>query len=454
MDITSLHNYMKILLIIPDGLGDRPAPELDGQTPLEAAHTPNMDRLADAGINGMYSVFGPGIPVGSPIAIHVMFGYAPEDFPDRGVLLSVARGLETNYDDVVLAARFASAVPENGTLRLLDRFIRGEEEACEALAKEISYYEYDGLTFRYTYCGKGDGNLFISGGASPHITDSDPLGLDLPVLKIEPLESSKDPSAAQKTAIALNRYLSWAHDRMNNHPVTCQRQAAGEKPINFLITKWSGKRTKLEPFIERYGLRAASIPDEEVVKGIVSEMGIHTIDLPRIMDAEKDVKDRLEVAEKLFAEGYEFVHLHTKEPDFTSHWNDPVKTKESLEAWDKGFADYWRRFGGNEDLLTILTSDHTTPSKWQDLKPGDFNDQHSGEPCSMTIVGRHVRRDHVDRIGERPAATGGLGLVRGGELMDLILALTDRTNLYGMRPTPRPRKYRPTDIKPFQILPD
>ena len=440
---------MKILLIIPDGLGDRPAPELDGRTPLEAAHTPNMDRLADAGINGLYSVFGPGIPVGSPIAIHVMFGYAPEDFPDRGVLLSVARGLETNYDDVVLAARFASAAPQNGTLRLLDRFMRGREEACEALAKEISYYESDGLTFRYTYCGKGDGNLFISGGASADVTDSDPLGLDLPVLKVEPLEGSTDPDAARKTAVALNKYLSWAYGKMRDHPA-----ASGENPANFLITKWSGKRKKLEPFVDRYGLKAASIPDEEVVKGVVSEMGINTVDLPRIMDAEEDVKDRLEVAEKLFAEGYEFVHLHTKEPDFTSHWNDPVKTKEALEAWDRGFADYWERFGGNEDLLTILTSDHTTPSKWQGLKPGDFNDQHSGEPCSMTIAGRHVRRDHVDKMGERPAATGGLGLVRGAELMDLVLALTDRTNLYGMRPTPRPRKYRPTDIEPFRITTD
>ena len=119
---------MKVLLIIPDGLGDRPAPELDGKTPLEAAHTPNMDALADAGINGLYTVFGPGIPVGSPIALHVMFGYPTEEFADRGVLLSVARGLETNYDDVILAARFASVASENGRLRLLARFIREEEE--------------------------------------------------------------------------------------------------------------------------------------------------------------------------------------------------------------------------------------------------------------------------------------------------------------------------------------
>ena len=445
---------MKILLIIPDGLGDRPSPVLDGQTPLEAAHTPNMDALAEAGINGLYSVFGPGIPVGSPVAIHVMFGYPPEEFPDRGVLLSVARGLETNYEDVVLAARFSSVSSEDSRLRLLARFIREEEEACQTLAASIDRYETDGFVFRYTYCGKGDGILFISGGASQDITDSDPLGLDLPVIKVQPLENAREPSVAQRTAAALNSYLSWAHKQMAQHPIASQRSTEGLRPINFLITKWSGKRAKLEPFSERYGLRGVSIPDEEVVKGVVSELGLDAIDMPRIMDPEEDIRCRLQKAEELFDQGYDFVHLHTKEPDFTSHWNDPRKTKEALDAWDKGFGYYWERLGRDDNLLTILTSDHTTPSQWKEMKPGDFNDQHSGEPCPITIKGRHVRKDQVTVAGERSAASGGLGLVRGGELMDLKLSLTDRTNLYGMRPTPRSHKYRPREVEPFQLSPD
>ncbi len=445
---------MKILLIIPDGLGDRPASSLGGLTPLEAANTPNLDALAKDSINGLYTVFGPGIPVGSPIAIHMMFGYDPKDFSDRGVLLAVARGLETNYEDVVLAARFASVTPENGTLRLLERFIRGEEEACEALASSIDHYETDGLAFRYRYCGKGDGNLFISGGASSEITDSDPLGLDLPVIKVEPLEVARDPEAAGRTSVALNRYLSWAYEGMSRHSVSAQREAQGLAPINFLITKWSGIRTRLEPFAQKYGLRAASLPDEEVVAGVVGEMGIKAVTMARIADPEEDLRLRLQKAEELFAEGYDFIHLHTKEPDFTSHWNDPRKTKEALEAWDRGFAAYWDGLGKDQELLTILTSDHTTPSQWQDLRPGDFNDQHSGEPCPIMIRGRHVRKDQVSEAGERPAAEGGLGLVRGGEMMDLVLSLTDRTNLYGMRPTPRSHKYRPRDVEPFTLLSD
>ncbi|MFQ5875149.1 MAG: hypothetical protein ACE5JL_15315, partial [Dehalococcoidia bacterium] len=228
-------------------------------------------------------------------------------------------------------------------------------------------------------------------------------------------------------------------------------ESQGLLAINFLITKWSGKRRRLEPFQERYGLRAASMPDEEVVKGVALELGMTAVDMPRILDPEEDIRQRLATAEKLFEEDYDFVHLHTKEPDFTSHWNDPLKTMEALETWDRGFSDYWERLGRDDELLTILTSDHTTPSKWMGLKPGDFNDQHAGEPCPITIKGRHVRRDQINEAGERPAAAGGLGLVRGGELMDLILSLTDRTNLYGMRPTPRTHKHRPRDVEPFQV---
>ena len=101
----------RLLLIIFDGLGDRPAPELDGLTPLEAAHTPNIDRLAHEGINGLVHAKSPGYALGSPIALHLLFGYPEEIFPDRGPLLARARGLPIAENDIVLAARLSSGSP-------------------------------------------------------------------------------------------------------------------------------------------------------------------------------------------------------------------------------------------------------------------------------------------------------------------------------------------------------
>lgn len=441
---------MRILLIIFDGLADRPAPELDGRTPLEAARTPNLDRLAAQGINGLFHPKGPGYPLGSPLALHLMFGYPEEEFPDRGPLLATARGLEIPAGAVVLAARFASAVrEEDGRLRLVERFIRGREEACERLSETIVGLEVDGLSFRYCYSGMGDGILLIEGGASYQVTDTDPLGLDLPVLRARPRAEAKDPVLAQGTADALNRYLTWAHVQLGSQPMSGGEDAP---PINCLITKWAGPKPSYEPFAERWGMRAASLPDEEVVSGLMIETGFR---LEQIVeeDPEGDLRRRLGRARKLLSEGFEFVHLHSKYPDPMSHDNEPLRVREAIEALDRGMGYYWQNIGGDPDLITVVTTDHTTPSVWARHARGEFSDQHGGESVPIAIRGGNVRVDSVAEFGERAAASGVLGHIRGEDFMPILLNAAERTNMYEMRPTPIRRLYRPgpEQVEPLRI---
>ncbi len=233
---------MNILLIIFDGLADRPAPELEGKTPLEAARAPNLDRLAAEGINGLHHPKSPGYPLGSPLALHLMFGYPEEEFPDRGPLLATARGLPIAAGEVVLAARFASVARDGDRLRLIQRFIHDEEDACRALAQAIAEHTIDGFRFRYVYSGRGDGILYVEGDASFQVTDTDPLGLDLPVLRALPRAEASDPALAARTADALNAYLAWAHAQLTSHPLAHERARTGALPINFLITKWADRQ--------------------------------------------------------------------------------------------------------------------------------------------------------------------------------------------------------------------
>ena len=442
---------MNILLIILDGLGDRPAPELGGKTPLEAARTPNLDRLAAEGINGLFHPKSPGYPLGSPLALHLMFGYPEEEFPDRGPLLARARGLEIPADDIVLAARFASVVPEGGRLRLLQRFIRGREEACRALAEAIGEHEVGGLRFRYVYSGGGDGMLFIAGGASHEVTDTDPLGLDLPVLRAQARAGAADSALADRTAAALNRYLAWVHRQLTGHPLSA---ADNQPPINFLITKWAGPKPAYEPFAERWGLRPASLPDEEVIYGLLLELAFHVEQLED-EDPEADLRRRLASAEGLLAQGYEFVLLHSKYPDPISHWSEPLRVREAIEALDRGMAYYWRGLADDPNLITVLTTDHTTPSVWAHNPRGQFSDQHGGESVPIAIRGGNVRVDTVSQFGERAAAAGVLGHLRGADFMPVLLTAAERTNMYDTALTPERRLYRPRpeQVEPF-ILPD
>jgi 2,3-bisphosphoglycerate-independent phosphoglycerate mutase len=441
-----------ILLIIFDGLADRPAPELGGRTPLEAAHTPNIDRLAAEGVNGLLHPKSPGYPLGSPLALNLMFGYSESEFPDRGPLLARARGMHIAAGEVVLAARFASVERENdGRLRLLRRFVQGREEQCRALADAIAEYRTEDISFRYVYSGRGDGNLFIAGDVSHELTDTDPLGTDLPVLRCQARAGAALPAQAARTAEALNRYLCWAHERLSGHPASTEE--AGP-PINFLITKWAGPRPSYEPFRQRWGMKAASLPDEEVVAGLMLELGFH-IEQIEDQGPVTDLRERLAFAKRLLDEGYEFVHLHSKYPDPMSHDNDPPRVLEAIEALDRGMELYWQELAGDPGLITVLTTDHTTPSVWAHQPRGEFCDQHGGEEVPIAIRGGNVRVDSVWTFGERTAAAGALGHLRGPDLMPLLLNAAERTNMYETRPTPQHRLYRPRpdDVEPLRIPP-
>ena len=126
-------------------------------------------------------------------------------------------------------------------MRLVERFINDREEACEALAASIAEYEVDGLSFRYTYCGGGDGMLFISGGASFGVTDTDPLALDLPVLRPQVRDDHAADPLAGRTAVALEQYLSWAHEQLRAHPASTAD--SGANPIKRADHEMGGSQT-------------------------------------------------------------------------------------------------------------------------------------------------------------------------------------------------------------------
>ena len=444
---------MRLLVIFFDGLGDRPVPELGGRTPLEAAHTPNLDRLAAEGITGLSHPKSPGYALGSPLALHLLFGYPEHQFPDRGPLIARARGVAQAPGQVVHVARFACALPdgpEGRGLRLVQRFVTEREAACAALAEAIAEHEVDGQRFRYVYSGRGDGLLIVDPPASFELTDSDPLGLDLPLLRARARADAADRAAAERSAEALNGYLGWAHRTLRDHPAA--NGSGDQPPINCLITKWAGPKPSYEPFEQRWGLRPASLPDEEVVSGLMHELGFH---VRQVSDEgpEADLRRRLEAAAELLGEGYELIHLHTKYPDPISHRQDPEGARDAIEGLDRGFAAYWDGLGNDDRLVTVLTGDHTTPSVWMDHPRGEFNDLHSGEPCPIVVRGGQVRVDDVSALGERPCARGGLGLVRGEDFMPVLLDAAQRMNMYEMRPLPERRPYRPAAdaLEPFEL---
>ena len=129
----------KILYVVLDGLGDLPIKELGDKTPLEAALTPNMDKLAQKGKTGIVYPVAKGIAPESDVAVICLLGYdAHKYYTGRGPLESYAEGLEIHDGDLALRVNFATVDKDGKTI--LDRRVGrnlATEEAKE-LAQEIN----------------------------------------------------------------------------------------------------------------------------------------------------------------------------------------------------------------------------------------------------------------------------------------------------------------------------
>ncbi len=99
--------------MIIDGMADRPLKELDNKTPLEAAKTPNMDKMAKIGINGIMDPIKPGIRAGSDTSHISILGYDPyQVYTGRGPFEAAGVGIEVMPGDIAFRCNFSTANEE------------------------------------------------------------------------------------------------------------------------------------------------------------------------------------------------------------------------------------------------------------------------------------------------------------------------------------------------------
>lgn len=432
----------KILLITLDGLGDRPAPQLGGRTPLEAAHTPHLDALAAQGINGLLHPMSPGVPLSSDVAHYLLFGYPLERRPGRSVFEATGYGVPFDDDEVTFSTSFALAERRGDALwitrrREIHEIIDPQEG--RRLVEVLSDYPDNGVhgvELELIYTSGHFGILKargLDGPVSDRLTDSDPFYEDLPVVAVQPLDDSE---AARRTADAVNDYLCWAHKRL------CQIT----KSVNVLLTKWPGRRALLPSFQECYGLKALSISPKTVIVGLARYLGMDAVDSGEFQPSES-LPIALEQAERALNGDYDLVHIHEVRADRASHQKDPQAKVRAIEAIDAELAPLVEK--PHSDWVIAITADHSTPSVG-----GTGRAIHSGDPVPIVIVGSYVRCDDVEKFSERAATRGGLGQIYGRDLLTLLLNYADRLGNYGYRPIarsedaaiPRPRQVVPLSL--------
>ncbi len=437
---------MKTILILLDGIGDRSYKELNGLTPLQSAATPNLDHLACLGSNGLFHASYPGQCLPSEIAHYLLFGYNLKNFPGRGLLEAVGEEVTFDDEDVLCLAHLAGVSLQAGGAPVLTcgrDDIKADSKEIGSMFASITPFESRGIRFRLQQTRRNDAILVLSGGASPYVSDSDPMVKGQTVASIRPFADCPEPEKAKLTAWAFNEYLNYCYNVLCDYNMNSLRSGKNIPPANFLVTQRCGRRIQQEPFDQIWGLTGAIIASGSIYKGLAHELGFGFFS---VKDSEKpgeDLRERIRTA--LDDTTYDFVHVHTKVPDQAAHTGDPEHKEDVIAALDNGLDELIKTLKTRDDLLIAVTADHSTPS--------GSNLIHSGEPVPLTFVGPTIRRDEVDSFDEVSAARGCLGFLRGRELMLMILNYSDRAALLGHRLGASERPYFPKNYEHFRLMP-
>lgn len=439
----SPHIAKKIILVLLDGLGDRSYAELGDRTPLQAADTPNLDRLAELGSSGLYHATVPGQCLPSEVAHYRMFGYEDHHFPGRGLLEAVGAGVPFEDADVLCLAHLVRIVRRDNTL-ILDAGrdeIGGTRAELARVFARIERFDADGIQGRLHAVGRNDAILVLRGDVSPHVSDADPIRAGLPIARVVACNPNPEKPAADRTARFLNRYLSFCLRRLSD---AGQRQPLPQPAANFLVTQRCGRRKPAPSFSQRWGLKAMLLASGGVYLGMARELALDArpcIDGP---DAGEDLRQRIEAV--LGDDRCDFYHVHTKAPDHAAHNGGPLHKRNVISELDRGLDGLLAALQSRSDLLVAVCADHSTPCNSVLV--------HSGEPVPVLFAGPGVRRDSVRKFTEIDAAGGALGHLRGAEVLQLLLNLADRSAFHSHRLGADATAFHPAGYPHFVEDPD
>ncbi len=408
-----------MILITFDGLGDRPCSELNDQTPLEAAHTPNLDELTRIGVSGIHQPFGPGRATSSERSHWAMFGQT-QTFPGRALLEATGMGIEIPAAHPHFHLALRPAEIRDGQLHAIGRVSADDSADCLDLFDALRVMPHE-LNPVLHPLRNGECILESISLSSHEISDSDPLFGHLhPVLKPLPLDAALDKSASQQSAALMTSWLSAAVHMLQEHPINIARREAGKYELIAPVTKWASNKTDLKSFEKSTGLSGAAVTSSALYRGLADVLGMTQIHIPSDMeDIQADFDARIKASLKL-SKTHSFVHIHTKATDEAGHTKQPKLKRDVIEALDRACHVLPKLA---ENITIVVTGDHATPSTGGIM--------HSAHPTSLILAGPHVHPDEVVDCGERSHKLGELGNITASDILPLMSHYSHRASFKG-----------------------
>jgi 2,3-bisphosphoglycerate-independent phosphoglycerate mutase len=397
---------MKYLVMLCDGMADYPVEALGGKTPLEAAVTPVMDKLAANSEVGLVKTVADGMKPGSDVANLSVLGYDPKVYyTGRSPLEAGSIGIDMKKTDVSLRCNLVTLTdePVYEDKTILD-YCADDISTAEAkilidfLADKLNDDEfsfYSGVSYRHCLIWN-NGTLDIGVMTPPHDITGKPI---------------KEYVPTHKNAEKLYNLMKKSYDLLKDHPVNKARIERGQRPANSIWLWGEGVRANLDDFKEKYGLSGSMISAVDLLKGIgkFSNMAVINVEgATGYIDTNFSGKAQAAIDE--FKRGQDFVYIHVEAPDECGHRNEMDNKVKAIELIDSLIlSPVVEELSKMGDFKVLVTPDHPTPLC---LKT------HTNDAVPFLIYDSRNAKDGVkDGFSEKTAKETGVYIEQGFTMM-------------------------------------
>lgn len=397
---------MKYVVVLGDGMADRPIPELDGKTPLEYANTPEMDQLASMSEIGLVHTIPEGMNPGSDTANLSVLGYNPRKYyTGRSPLEALSIGVDMKPTDVAFRCNIVTLTEDDVPYeeqRIIDHSsdeISTEDAAIlfRDVVKELqneSYQFYVGTSYRHCLIWANGEVVKLT---PPHDVLTQVIGQYLP--KDEQLLYMQKRS----------------YEILKNHPLNQERKAKGLNPANSFWFWGAGTRPALSSFEEAHHKKGKMVSAVDLLKGIAVGAGM---DNASVEGANGGLHTNYEgkaqaAVDALTKEGYDFAYIHVEAPDEMGHQGSVEKKIQAIENLDQRVIRLVKEQmdASGEAYRMLILPDHPTPIEVR---------THTGDPVPYLLYDSTKPETHDWKYNEAEAQASGNDMAHGWDMMKYL----------------------------------
>ncbi|MCX8184854.1 MAG: 2,3-bisphosphoglycerate-independent phosphoglycerate mutase [Sulfolobales archaeon] len=414
---------LSVIVVVADGLGDRPVPSLGMKTPLELVDFSSVADVVSKSAVGLWDPIQPGIRPGSDTAHLALFGVNPlNNYPGRGPFEAIGAGATLKPGDLAFRGNFATV---NSDLIVVDR--RAGRKILEA--KQLVEYlngnigEIDGVKVEIYHTTEHRVAVVFRGeDLSDAVSDTDPHTEGVRVLEAAPLASSE---SAARTARVVNAFTKRVHELLRDYLVNTRKSERDLPPANIVLLRGAGKMVRYPKLQERRELkieRSVAISATALVKGVCTLLGFEAVTPEGATGGvDSDLIAKARVAVDYYRRGYDLIYIHVKGTDSASHDGNPSAKIAVIEKLLKAVSYLVDRVDLEKTVIAVL-GDHTTPVMVRD---------HTSDPVPVMIYAPGIMADGFTKLSEREARRGSLGRLRNTELFGILMDYSSRAEKFG-----------------------